>query len=755
MVCHTLVSNQKIRIPNNSEYRIIREDIQNLIDQSDKNVIFLLGQSGYGKTETIADYCIGKREVLWYTLNKEDNNESIFIEHFLRAAQEIDKKNSRKWKDNFLKLTRENSRKILQKLLEATQEIKELYMVFDGLHWIQNANILNFIKMILENTISNMKIFILSQEKMQDCFSKYLSKGNYIRFSEREMAFSNQEIEKVIKKYFPAKQVEIKYIEQMREITLGWPVAVSMLLQKMKENGENIENILGMTRKNMLLETELSGYIAYEIFQSLSFSCQDFLLKTTPLEELEEELCDFCLTTKNSKKLIHILFEKRILQISSIEKKETFQIFPVIKEYLKEKVERNWEEKIRKQAGIYYLSRKEYTKAFPYVKNDVEQITFMLEKCGTDMLKEEQYTLLGTCISCLEKNHKEFSAFEIEIAVEYFYRIEEIGQMEKYLNLADSMFGKENKYGMYRSLYRGLFRYNEDPEKYGKQVNNVLFFLKENHIVLPYLIKSDQETLDKIVKDKKNEQKTKEENKLSVTAFGTFCVRIIEDGKELPWRTKKGCEVFAYLLDKNGAAVDRQTLLFELWKDDIPNNAVAMLHNMFYHIRKELSYYNLEHLIQYKNKKYTMNVNMIQSDLERVCKIASYVESEDIMKLREYTEVLKRYWGRYMENIDNTWVQMKQEYYEKIFEKGCKMLAYDYMKQGKYEEAILYFKNALLINVYSEKIVGKILECYSKIGDLKSVKKRYEDFTSFLKRELDLEPGEELKQAYQACLDSR
>lgn len=148
-------------------------------------------------------------------------------------------------------------------------------------------------------------------------------------------------------------------------------------------------------------------------------------------------------------------------------------------------------------------------------------------------------------------------------------------------------------------------------------------------------------------------------------------------------------------------------------------------------------------------------MNMIQSDLELICKIASYVEKEDIMKLREYRQMLKRYWGRYLENIDNTWVQMKQEYYEKIFEKGCKLLAYDYMKQEKYEDAILYFKNALLINVYSEKIVGKILECYSKIGDLKSVKKRYEDFTLFLKRELDLEPGDELKQAYQTCLDSR
>lgn len=74
--------------------------------------------------------------------------------------------------------------------------------------------------------------------------------------------------------------------------------------------------------------------------------------------------------------------------------------------------------------------------------------------------------------------------------------------MERYLNCADSMFGKENKYGMFRSLYRALFHYEEDPDKYEKQINNVLFFLEENKIPYPYLGENEQELLNKVIKEK-------------------------------------------------------------------------------------------------------------------------------------------------------------------------------------------------------------------------------------------------------------
>lgn len=752
MIEQISIVKQKITIPKDFKYMIIRDDIHNRIEESDENVFLFFGKSGYGKTAAVAGYCKEKTNIIWYTLDKEDNKEEVFLYHFIYAMEKYGKK-WKDWKDKFQKLTKNNVDRIIQNLSELSEE-ENLFIVFDGLQWIRNSNVLHFLKKIMEYASPQMKIFIITQSKIQDCFSKYISKGNYVRFSEKDLTFTDGEIEKLIKTHYNIGKVKKEYVKQIKEITLGWPVAVFFVLTMLKTQEKGIEKILKITRKKILTETELFGYISYEIFDRLSLECQEFLIKTAPLEELEEELCDICLSKNNSKNILHNLLEKEIIQVYSIKDEYRFICFPIIKEYLLEKVDESWQKKVKKNAGAYYIGKKNYDKAFDYIKDDVNQLSDLLEQCGKEMLQEEQFSLLDNCISYLQKSEREFSVLQLEILAEYYYRTGDLEQMEKCLNKADSMFGKENKYGIYRSLYRGLFRYHENPGKYEKQVNNVLFFLKENHIVLPYLKTAEQETLQKIIAGKESKKK-KEEKRISITAFGTFKVHVTEDGKELTWRTKKGCEVFAYLLDRNGEAVERKTLLQELWNNEIPNNAVALLHNMFYNIRKELSYYNLEHIIQYREKKYTMNMGMIQSDLALIGQIASYVESKNMNKLREHSKIMVKYWGRYLENIDNFWVQEKQEYYEKIYEKGCFILGCDCMEQEKYEEALIYLKNALTINIYSEKIMGRILECYSKLGDLKGVKRQYEVFSSFLKKELDLEPGEKLKDIYKQCMDWR
>lgn len=752
MIGQVIIAKQKIAVPDDYKYTVIRKSIYDRIEGSDENVFFFFGKSGYGKTAAVAGYCRGKKNVIWYSLDKEDNKEEVFLHHFTYGLEKHGTK-ERDWKNKLTRLTKDTRNRIIQNLSELSEE-KQLFVVFDGLQWIRNANVLDFLNKVMEYASPNMKIFMITQSKAQDCFSKYISKGSYVRFSERELAFSEGEIEQLIKVCCNIGKVKKEYVNQIKEITLGWPVAVFFVLTMLKTTGEGVEKILEITRKKILTETELFGYISYEIFDRLSMDCQEFLIKTAPLAELEEELCDSCLSKGNSKNILHDLLKKGIIQAGSVEDEYTFVCFPIIKEYLLERVDESWQRRVKKNAGAYYIGKKKYDKAFDYIKDDVDQLSDLLEQCGKEMLQREQFTLLDKCISNLQKSEREISLVQNEILAEYYYRTGDFEQMEKCLNMADSMFGKENKYSIYRSLYRGLFRYHENPEKYEKQINNVLFFLKENHIVLPYLKASEQEILQKIIAGKEI-QKKKEEKEISVTTFGTFKVCVTEDGKELTWRTKKGCEVFAYLLDRNGEAVERKTLLSELWNNEIPDSAVSLLHNMFYNIRKELSYYNLENIIQYKEKKYTINMDKIQSDLEWIGPIVSYVESKNIKKLREHSKMLAKYWGRYLENIDNFWAQEKQEYYEKIYEKGCFMLGCDYMEQEKYEDALIYLKNALTINIYSEKIMGKILECYSKLGDLKGTKRQYEVFSSTLKRELDLEPGEKLKNIYKQCMDWR
>ena len=313
--------------------------------------------------------------------------------------------------------------------------------------------------------------------------------------------------------------------------------------------------------------------------------------------------------------------------------------------------------------------------------------------------------------------------------------------MEGYLNAADSSFGKDNKYACYRSLYRALIKLDEDKEKYEKQVHNALFFLKESDTGLPYLKDKEEEKLKKLTGKKKQEA-------LKVCTFGVFQVLALQDGRELAWRTKKGRELFAYLLDIEGKAVERRQLIELLWQDEIPENAVAMLHNMIYNIRKELSAYRLETILIYENRKYRLNTEKIACDFFHIKEIARLVEEKNEAGLRREHKSFLKYWGSYLEDIDSFWAEEKRAYYDEIFKKGCWMLAEQFVKENSYETALTLYKNILSVDPYSEEAVEKILLLYGEQKKWEKVKQCYSDFEKILKKDLGIAPGKEVLAAY-------
>jgi len=282
--------------------------------------------------------------------------------------------------------------------------------------------------------------------------------------------------------------------------------------------------------------------------------------------------------------------------------------------------------------------------------------------------------------------------------------------------MADSMFGKENTYSIQRSLYRGLLRYETDPPKYLKIINNALFYLSEYNLKLPFLLPREQKLLEKIKSRNSSDGENYSEKPLKVKQFGNFKVIVVEDNYELTWRTKKAGELLAYLISLNGKSVERSQLFDVIWPDELPNNPVAMLHNMIYNIRKELSAYKLQKLIQYKNKGYSIDMTLVDCDEGNVSCICSAISHKDIDTLLENEVMLSTYWGKYLENIASIWAAERREYYDKMFVNGSLLLADFYYDNRIYEKALVFLQNAQKIDPFSERIMEKILNCYSKLG---------------------------------------
>ncbi len=762
------------QIPVLPDYYLVRDRLCVRLDEA-ADVIFLSGREGCGKTSLLAQYCREREAaVFWHTFEKEDNEEGYFCRHFSyelasgraeASAKRVGAGDYKKGEEPYGFrdcCSVDAGTRGYDVLLELPEDEEVSCIVFDQVHRITNNCLLYAIRRLLESNAGRKKIALSSAELPAPCFAKYFASGRYVMLTDQELCFSKEELLQLTRIYFPSAHLadEAGYAFRMQQLTGGWPVAVSYLMRDLKDSGGSPEDVPALQEQDVLNHTMLYDFIDYEIYRCFPAKEKQLLIQAAAFQRLDAQLLRRCLGQGAEDGMLRRLRRKNLVCKTGAGNglRSSAQYQPLLRQFLMAQLSQSRMAQLSVQAGSYYLQKRDFSEAFCYIEQNAEGVREMFVQFGREMMRSGFLELTGQCLARLKAIRPEWPAWtcqELGIAAEYYYRLDDREQMEACLNAADSMFGKENLYGTYRSLYRGLFHYREDRVKYEKQIHSAIFFLRENGMEFPFLMDREKQLLDGILNGKKDSPHITAHRKIRVFAFGTFRAVILADGKELPWRTRKGCELFAYLLDLDGEAVERKTLLTQLWRDEMPDNAVAMLHNMFYNIRKELSGYGLESLIRYQNRKYFMDTALIQSDLEQIRTAAEHVEKKDRAMLMRCRELFDTRWGLYLEDLDNVWIRDRQEYYEKIFEKGCILLGTECMEQGDYESAARYLKHALSVSCYSEKTMGMLLKCYSRAGEFVHVKKQYEDFCSLLKRELDMEPGEEFQAGYQACIGKR
>lgn len=237
---------------------------------------------------------------------------------------------------------------------------------------------------------------------------------------------------------------------------------------------------------------------------------------------------------------------------------------------------------------------------------------------------------------------------------------------------------------------------------------------------------------------------------LKVSCFGEFRVVIARTGKEISWRTRKALELFAYLVDLEGKPVERRVLLERLWPDNAPINEVAMLHNMIYNIRKELSSEpELAGLIQYKGHRYYLDRSLIKADLDNKKEICHLAETGNVKELYEHREELLSNWGVYLKEVDGTWCMSRRTYFERTYGKACSLLADYCRKNGDLETEAACWTAYMEADRYSEEAVAGLLRCYADMGERHQMQRVFESAKKIFNEEIGIEISPEIVRIFE------
>ncbi len=742
----------KIQIPDVQKDYLKRGALQEELSESKEKLLVLHATIGYGKTVLMSQYVKKSGDFCaWYHLDQLDNEVSTFILYLVQSLQRalgdfmFDVEQYLETEEvHVLQMTRD----LVMELTEYVSGMPEqkLYLVLDDFQVLENPEIFQIFEDLLNYTNEQFRFLIATKSAVPDFLTKYMMRGQGKIIDFQKLSFKEEEAYDVLFRVLSKEEAD-DYAKMVWKNMEGWPAGVMFAALYLRQRGNRRRQV---DWEHISRESLVHNYITYELFKGLPYEIQNFLLKTSFAMELTPALCNEICGITNAGGILKYLLQENMFILHIGEKKGSYRYHSIFRGFLNEQAGEQMQREVCEKIAYYHMRHHEMQVAAKYAleAKKPELLLVVVEKEGILMFQEGKRKLVEKYLYHIKEMQKAWTPEVWYVAAVCAYWR---GKSEEALDNLDKACKANASYTVFFELYKGFVQKGQGNEAEGEAlVRKACHLLIQKNKELPPLPEKEKEFAEIIWKEETDGKNQKGQKPIFVSCFGKFQVKLLPAGKEISWRTRKAMELFAYLVDLEGKPVERRVLLEQLWPENPPNNAVAMLHNMIYSIRKELSVCKgLEELIQYRSRQYYLDMSLIESDLEKIKRFCALAEQGKTEELWTEKEELLHFWGIYLEEIDGSWCTARRAYFERSYGKVCRMLAADCEKREDFETAALLWRAYMEADRYSEEAIAGLIRVYGKLNERNQMKKIYESAKKLFKEELGLELGEEVVKTYE------
>ena len=109
---------------------------------------------------------------------------------------------------------------------------------------------------------------------------------------------------------------------------------------------------------------------------------------------------------------------------------------------------------------------------------------------------------------------------------------------------------------------------------------------------------------------------------------------VFVDDKAIVWKNQKAKEILAFLIHNKGRSISWEKITDAIWEDCDYEKAHANFHTTMYRLRKTLSEYGIDEILECGRGNYRINTDMVRCDLFELSgnsKNKGYMEEEGYM----------------------------------------------------------------------------------------------------------------------------
>ncbi len=403
-----------------TENIVSRQRLLNKItENASKNLILITGPAGYGKTTLVLDY-LNAKQYAWLYASADIDNFHSFINYIVHSLKNINNKFGDKTlelADSFSQsdlFNKDGANSINAGIGTFVNEFvsvfeDDIYLVIDDLHNITGTDWLNTaFNSLIESFPANLHIIITSRSVPDFNIARLSAKRNLLKIESSDLNFNHDETEKLLKDIYSVSynKDDLKLLENKIE---GWITGLHLILQAY---GDDFPKI---TSSKQVIDENIFGYFAEDIYNKLDENVQDFIVSTSLLDSFTPETCDEILQTKGSKKILEDLKKKNIFIESAVFHRNdntaltSYSYHNLFKQFLTTKLhEAKTENDIKSLAErifTHYQKNGDYTQAieFSLYAKDYQKSSELITEHYERLLQEGRYELLWRWLGQLPK----------------------------------------------------------------------------------------------------------------------------------------------------------------------------------------------------------------------------------------------------------------------------------------------------------------------------------------------------------------
>jgi ATP/maltotriose-dependent transcriptional regulator MalT/DNA-binding SARP family transcriptional activator len=261
-----------------------------LVARSNRRVIYVTAEAGFGKTTLVADFLRRSRlRTFWYRLDEDDTDGLVFLRYLVAACQAVDTRllarSAALLSESSPEPTGQDA--VLETLLKEIQGLGEMpsALVLDDFHVVESVPaIAAVLERFIARAPAGLQVIVAGRRTPSLSVAALRARGELAELVREDLRFDESETGRLFRDAY-RHPLEPDVLRDLQTRTDGW--AASLHLVKTAVDGRSPCQVRAFVNSLSGADGDLYDYLAEEVVGDLDPGLRDFLVRASILDDID------------------------------------------------------------------------------------------------------------------------------------------------------------------------------------------------------------------------------------------------------------------------------------------------------------------------------------------------------------------------------------------------------------------------------------------------------------------------------------